>query len=195
MHKLAISDYGFIVSLCSRCFFDETSESVRTATPIKIMQNTRQAKKSQNILEIDTLDFIDKIEERLDKKYRERDDDIRDLIKDVRLAVERAEAKADAWREKRDKDLITIKNTVYEALERVEKKQAEIEKKQTIMDIQLSINTTDTSIIKNDLKKLEGQLKNITTIEVSTITKIVWGGLTALASAGLALAVTWLTKK
>lgn len=112
--------------------------------------NDRQIKKARNTLEVDTLDYLKEFEDRLFK------------------TLDKSEAKADAWREKREQDLENIKNKVYEALERVEKKQdrietkqAEIEQKQALMDNRLTQNTNDTASIKKDVDEVKKTLESM----------------------------------
>ena len=139
--------------------------------------NTRQAKKSQNTLEIDTLDYIKEFEVRLF------------------VALDRSENKADAWREKRDADLISIKDKVYNALETVLAQQADLQRKYLDIKRDLEKNTFKTEKIEVELREVQDQLKNIGKIELSTLAKIAWGGITALVGACLSLGIAWLSKK
>ncbi len=134
------------------------------------MANSRQ---NRNTLQVDTLDYIDRVFKKL----------------------EAMETKADDWREKRDIDLANIKEKVYKALDTVLDQQKDLQNKYLEIKRDLAKNTQETQTIKKELQEVQEKLNNMGKIELSTLAKVAWGGLTALAGAGISLLVSWITKK
>ncbi len=153
--------------------------------------NTRRDKKINNKIEVDTIYLLDKLE----NNSKEKENQLIALINDKhKLSMDFKTEFKQEW-EKRQGELdqdINRQNTILS-------NQNQILHNQDVMlrEILNRVGVAEQNIEKlnTEIETIKTKLNNMGKIELSTLAKVAWGGLTAIASAGLALLATWITKK